>query len=52
MIYLTSVEAGGHTVFPSVGLYTKPEAGDAIFWFNVDSAGSYDTRNFHLGKNK
>ena len=27
MIYLSSVEAGGHTVFPQAGISVKPEAG-------------------------
>ena len=49
MIYLSNVESGGHTVFCSLGLNVKPKAGDALFWFNLDSAGDYDTRNMHLG---
>ena len=49
MIYLSDVEAGGHTVFGSLGIYVAPKMGDALFWFNLDSAGDYDTRNIHLG---
>ena len=49
MIYLSDVESGGHTVFPSIDIFVKPKAGDALFWFNLDSNGSYDTRNIHLG---
>jgi hypothetical protein len=48
MIYLSDVEAG-HTVFSTLGLFIKPKAGDAAFWFNLDSRGIYDSRNFHLG---
>ena len=49
MIYLSQVESGGHTVFPTIDLYVKPKAGDALFWFNLNSSGDYDTRNIHLG---
>ena len=27
----------------------KPIRGDALFWFNLDSSGGYDTRNIHMG---
>ena len=49
MVYLSDVEAGGHTVFPTIDIYEKPKAGDALFWFNLNSLGNYDTRNMHLG---
>ena len=49
MVYLSQVESGGHTVFPTIDLYVKPKAGDALFWFNLNSSGDYDTRNIHLG---
>ena len=49
MIYLNNIQAGGHTVFSTLGLYVPPRLGDALFWFNLDSAGDYDTRNIHLG---
>ena len=49
MIYLNNIQAGGHTVFSTLGLYVPPRLGDALFWFNLDSAGDYDTRNLHLG---
>ena len=49
MIYLSNIQAGGHTVFSTLGLYVRPQLGDALFWFNLDSAGDYDTRNIHLG---
>ena len=48
MIYLSDV-IGGHTVFGTLGIYNPPRMGDALFWFNLDSAGDYDTRNIHLG---
>ena len=30
--YLSNVEAGGYTVFTSLGLSVKPEKGDALLW--------------------
>ena len=52
MIYLTSVEAGGHTIFPQTGIRVKPELGTALFWFNMGAQNNYDSRIWHLGKKK
>ena len=49
MIYLTTVEAGGNTVFPQPGLSVSPEEGKALFWFNVGPQHQFDSRTFHLG---
>ena len=49
MIYLTSVEAGGHTIFPQPGISVKPVLGSALFWYNVGAQDNYDSRIFHLG---
>ena len=49
MVYLSSVEAGGHTVFPQAGISVKPEAGSALYWFNCGAQYNYDSRIFHLG---
>ena len=49
MLYLTSVEAGGHTIFPQAGISVKPQAGSALFWFNVGPRNNYDSRIVHLG---
>ena len=49
MIYLSSVEAGGHTVFPQTGISVKPEAGSALFWFNIGAQNFIDSRSRHLG---
>jgi len=64
MLYLSTTEAGGRTVFPQIALSVTPQAGDALFWYNLvmkqrltfstsifpqDAAGDYDSRNFHLG---
>lgn len=32
-----------------LGLSVPPKEGSALFWFNLDSAGFLDTRNYHLG---
>ncbi len=37
MTYLSTVAAGGRTVFPQIALSVAPEEGDAIFWFNLVS---------------
>ena len=49
MIYLSDVEAGGHTVFPQPGISVKPSVGSALFWFNVGTQHNYDSRMRHLG---
>ena len=35
MVYLTTVAAGGNTVFPLLGLSVPPRRGDALFWHTV-----------------
>ena len=30
-------------------LSVQPEAGSALYWFNQDSSGSHDSRNYHMG---
>ena len=49
MIYLSNVDAGGHTIFPQAGISVKPAQGSALFWFNVGPHSNYDSRIFHLG---
>ena len=49
MIYLSPVNAGGHTVFQQLNVWNKPVFGDALFWFNIDSEGLPDTRIYHSG---
>ena len=49
MVYLSEVEAGGHTIFPQAGISIKPKEGDALFWFNNGPKRNIDTRIFHMG---
>ena len=49
MIFLSTVEAGGHTIFPLLGLTVPPREGSALFWHTVNSAGDSDQRMKHLG---
>ena len=49
MIYLTTVQSGGNTVFPQPGISIKPIAGAALLWFNVGPQHQYDSRTVHLG---
>ena len=49
MIYLNTVEAGGHTIFPQAGISVKPISGDALFWFNMSPSNKRDSRILHLG---
>jgi len=32
MLYLSSVEAGGRTIFPKIFLSIQPEAGSLLYW--------------------
>ena len=49
MVYLSSVELGGGTVFPLLGLRSLPVEGDAIFWINTYSDGTNDVLTKHGG---
>ena len=49
MVYLSSVEAGGHTIFPQPGISVKPEYGTAVYWFNIGAQNNHDSRVRHLG---
>ncbi|XP_033756931.1 prolyl 4-hydroxylase subunit alpha-1-like [Pecten maximus] len=44
MFYLSSVEEGGATVFPRLGVRVPVTKGVALFWSNMDKTGSVDER--------
>ena len=48
MIFLSSIEAGGHTVFPQAEISVKPVEGSALYWFNMDAQNNLDSRIRHL----
>ena len=44
MVYLSSPASGGFTVFPKLGLFFVPKAGDLLFWNLQRTDGSIDDR--------
>lgn len=49
MAYLSSVELGGSTVFPNLGVSIAPEKGSAAFWWNILSNARTDQFTVHGG---
>ena len=51
-VYLNTLDekAGGCTSFPKLNLKVKPEAGDAVFWTNMDFNGNYYDETLHAGE--
>jgi len=47
MFYLSEVGEGGRTVFPRIGAGVKPEAGSAVFWYNLLEDGSANKLTLH-----
>ena len=47
LIYLSTVDSGGGTVFPMLGLRSNPNEGDALFWNNINSDGTPDYLSMH-----
>ena len=46
MVYLSHLASGGFTVFPKLGLFFEPRAGDLLFWNLKRTDGSTDERSF------
>ena len=49
LIYLNSDFEGGETEFPAIDLRYRGQAGDAIFWANVEVDGRPDRKTLHSG---
>ena len=49
MFYLSTVTAGGSTVFPRLGVGAQPSAGSAVFWHNIQRDGWSDMAMLHGG---
>ncbi|XP_045111917.1 prolyl 4-hydroxylase subunit alpha-2-like [Portunus trituberculatus] len=47
LFYLNDVEAGGSTVFPTLGVEVAARRGSALFWFNLKRNGRGDYRTVH-----
>ena len=44
---MNDVEAGGSTVFPTLGVKAEARRGSALFWFNLKRNGQGDYRTVH-----
>ena len=49
VMYLNDVEAGGSTVFPSLGLDVLPRRGSAVYFAYTGASGETDPRTLHGG---
>jgi len=49
VLYLTDVEAGGGTIFPTLGLEVFPRRGAGVFFADVDEWGRPDSATLHGG---
>lgn len=49
MVYMSDVEEGGATVFPSLGVRLTPKKGDAAFWWNLKTSGEGEKLTKHGG---
>jgi prolyl 4-hydroxylase len=49
VLYLSAVESGGGTTFPTIGLEVLPKKGSAIFFQNTNSLHVPDRRTLHAG---
>jgi prolyl 4-hydroxylase len=49
LIYLNDDYEGGETDFPRLSWHFRGHAGDALFWWSVDTEGNADLRTLHAG---
>lgn len=49
ILYLTDVDEGGATSFPSIGLDVYPQKGGALFFCNTTPDGEPDQKTLHAG---
>uniref|UniRef100_A0A8C2A943 Zgc:152670 n=1 Tax=Cyprinus carpio TaxID=7962 RepID=A0A8C2A943_CYPCA len=49
LIYMSDVGMGGATIFPDIGVATKPKKGSAVFWYNLQKNGELDLNTRHAG---
>jgi len=49
VMYLNDVEEGGGTIFPELGLESRPKRGNAVYFESVDKFGQIDPRLLHTG---
>ena len=49
ILYLSEVEQGGATAFPSIGLEVFPKKGNALFFLNTDPYLQPDQQTLHAG---
>eukprot|EP00736_Rhodelphis_marinus_P012672 Rmarinus@m.413 len=50
LMYLSTPEEGGETVFPRVGIEVKPRMGRAVLFYNVTADHELDPQSLHGGK--
>jgi hypothetical protein len=49
LVYLQNAEEGGETFFTKLDMHTKPDAGDALLFWNTNSDGSICLESEHAG---
>jgi prolyl 4-hydroxylase len=49
VMYLNDVPAGGATLFPKVGIETKPRRGCGVYFENLDDGGAVNPLTLHAG---
>jgi prolyl 4-hydroxylase len=50
LVYLNGAFEGGETDFPHLGVRRRGEAGDALYFANLDPSGAPDRRTLHEGR--